>query len=358
MNLQEELESFEEINVNFLEDYDDDIKESFRLYNNAVNYVKNNSEDIALICLKKSVALNNSFSEALNLMALLYINIKDYNASLNCVKKVLKIDKESSKANKYLEVIKEYKGEVPKDNDNIKGKNVREVDNNIKSKNGKSVNNKNNSKTNKKKKTSAKRKRDRLRIISISFFGVAVIIILFIVIGSIGNNSKNDIGSNKNTAKKISSKNNEYVLNEGESLDKANISSKQSKVKSKKKNTKKAKGIPSPTPSISASPKPMASPSPLPKAVAMAPAPGNPLVNRKVGKSYYDRGNYTKAIPYLESYIRSANKDQYAYYDLYYLIRAYHTIGNKARAKELYNTLKVQYPGNEMITYASGWINR
>ncbi|MDD4493433.1 MAG: tetratricopeptide repeat protein [Eubacteriales bacterium] len=76
IDYRNELKNFRAINLDNIEenvpDITDDVKNSLMLYNSALENLNKDSEDIAIIELKKAVALNPNFSEAYNLLGLSY----------------------------------------------------------------------------------------------------------------------------------------------------------------------------------------------------------------------------------------------------------------------------------------------
>ncbi len=86
-------------------------KNSISMFNQALVYLNQKSEDMAIIQLKKAIDLNHNFVEAYNLLALCYISTKNNDKALNCIEKVLEIDNSNPKALKYYN---ELKGSTPK----------------------------------------------------------------------------------------------------------------------------------------------------------------------------------------------------------------------------------------------------
>lgn len=66
--------------------------DSVRMYNQAIVYLNQNSEDLAIIQLKKAIDFNPKFVEAYNLLSLSYIMSKDIEKAKNCIDTVLAID--------------------------------------------------------------------------------------------------------------------------------------------------------------------------------------------------------------------------------------------------------------------------
>jgi TolA-binding protein len=73
-------------------------KASLQLYNQALKYLHQKNEDVAMIRLKKAVSLNENFIEAKNLLAFCYIYQKQYHKAMEQVRSVLTIDKGNEKA--------------------------------------------------------------------------------------------------------------------------------------------------------------------------------------------------------------------------------------------------------------------
>jgi len=68
------------------------INSSLKLYNSAINFMKQKNEDIAIIRLKKATYQNPNFVRAHNLLALAYIEQKDYSRALASCRKAMAID--------------------------------------------------------------------------------------------------------------------------------------------------------------------------------------------------------------------------------------------------------------------------
>ena len=76
IDLRKELMNFTPINLESIEKNNpgisEEVKKSVLLYNNALDNLKMDSEDIAVIELKKAISLNPEFYEAINLLGLCY----------------------------------------------------------------------------------------------------------------------------------------------------------------------------------------------------------------------------------------------------------------------------------------------
>lgn len=107
INLKQELDNFREIDLNSLEenitDIPDDVKKSVILYNQALESLRRDSEDIAIIELKKAVSLNAEFAEALNLLGLCYAHINEEHQADLMFKKVMASEKNGIKAMDYMQ---------------------------------------------------------------------------------------------------------------------------------------------------------------------------------------------------------------------------------------------------------------
>jgi len=88
-------------NKSKFEQYSDSIK----MYNQAVKFMKQNSDDMAVIQLKKSIEKNPKFIDALNLLALAYIIRKENTNASNILKKVLNMDINNSTATTYFKYL-------------------------------------------------------------------------------------------------------------------------------------------------------------------------------------------------------------------------------------------------------------
>ncbi|MDR3595712.1 tetratricopeptide repeat protein [Clostridium sp.] len=80
---------------------DDKIKKSIILYNTAIGEIKKGNFDLVINDLKKALSYNKGFTEAIKLMGLCYVNMKEY-------KKAEKIFKKLDKYAMYNELVNEY----------------------------------------------------------------------------------------------------------------------------------------------------------------------------------------------------------------------------------------------------------
>lgn len=94
-------------NPKVLETYND----SSSLYNEALKYVQQGNEDVAIIRLKKAVSVNPKFVEAKVLLALCYIQTNKSKKANEQLREALKIDSSHVKAMKYVQCIKQESSE-------------------------------------------------------------------------------------------------------------------------------------------------------------------------------------------------------------------------------------------------------
>lgn len=77
------------------------LNSAIKMYNQALIYLNQKSEDMAVIQLKKALELNPNFLEANNLLALCYLSLKESDKAMVYIKKALEIDISNPKALKY-----------------------------------------------------------------------------------------------------------------------------------------------------------------------------------------------------------------------------------------------------------------
>ncbi len=84
----------------------DKMANAIKLYNQSLNYVQSNSEDMAIIRLKKAIEQSPNFVEAMNLLALCHLKEKDSARALTYLERVLSIDSANPTALHLLNEIK------------------------------------------------------------------------------------------------------------------------------------------------------------------------------------------------------------------------------------------------------------
>lgn len=109
IDLKAELNNFKQINLNEIDNggllYSDKIRNSILLYNKSIESIRSGSEDIAIIELKKAVAINPQFNEAFNLLGLCYSYIGETDKAAEAFSKVIKDESNSLLASKYMQMI-------------------------------------------------------------------------------------------------------------------------------------------------------------------------------------------------------------------------------------------------------------
>ena len=83
----------------------DAMNTTIKKYNTSLAYAKEGSDDLAIIQLKKVIAMNPKFVKAYQLLALLYMKKEEYNKAKKLLNRALKIDNNSTLCIKYLEEI-------------------------------------------------------------------------------------------------------------------------------------------------------------------------------------------------------------------------------------------------------------
>jgi tetratricopeptide (TPR) repeat protein len=84
-------------NSSMLEKYSDAVK----MYNNALTYLKQKSDDLAIIQLKKAIEVNPKFVDALNLLTLCYLIQSERDKASQLIDKVLTVDAHNTIALNY-----------------------------------------------------------------------------------------------------------------------------------------------------------------------------------------------------------------------------------------------------------------
>ncbi|HHV97392.1 MAG TPA: tetratricopeptide repeat protein [Clostridiaceae bacterium] len=127
INLRDELVNFAPIDLENIVKINPEISEEYKtsvnLYNSALENLKYNSEDIAIIELKKAVALNPDFCEAVTLLGLCFLYMKAYEKAEEMFKRVIKAESNGARAFDYLNRMKNDVTEQQDDKDKLqKGK--------------------------------------------------------------------------------------------------------------------------------------------------------------------------------------------------------------------------------------------
>ncbi|NMB96983.1 MAG: tetratricopeptide repeat protein [Clostridiaceae bacterium] len=121
INLRDELKNFAPVDLESIlkinPDISEDYKTSVDLYNSALENLRFNSEDIAIIELKKAVALNPEFNEAVMLLGVCFCYMKAYEKAEEMFKRVVKAESNGVKAFNYLNRIRNNHTEQSKSGD-------------------------------------------------------------------------------------------------------------------------------------------------------------------------------------------------------------------------------------------------
>lgn len=106
LGIKNELESYSYIDVLALEGLNGglevSVRDSIQHYNKAIDLIKNKSEDIAILEIKRALTLNPHFTEAQNLLGLLYAMTGEEEKAVEVFKGVLATEKNSVKALDYI----------------------------------------------------------------------------------------------------------------------------------------------------------------------------------------------------------------------------------------------------------------
>ncbi|MBR6616149.1 MAG: hypothetical protein IKK95_09365, partial [Lachnospiraceae bacterium] len=102
-----------------------------RKYNQALIHAQNGSDDLAVLQLKRIVEEKPNFVKAHLLLALLYIGHEDYTKAGKSLYKVLQIDKNNRRAERYMEYVKSKTGKADVEKRKLKNAfNHREMEDN------------------------------------------------------------------------------------------------------------------------------------------------------------------------------------------------------------------------------------
>lgn len=133
LNINEELLRYELIDVKSVEEkigiIPDDMKNAIALYNKALDDIQNKNEDIAVIALKKAIAIYPAFYEAMNLLGLCYISLGDETNARRVFNKVIKMEDNSLRASNYLDKLDGKDSEDEENNKNVKHKKLKKATN-------------------------------------------------------------------------------------------------------------------------------------------------------------------------------------------------------------------------------------
>jgi tetratricopeptide (TPR) repeat protein len=106
LGIKKEIEAFTYVDILALEALNGGLetstKDSIIHYNKALDLMKTNSEDIAILELKRAINLNPHYNEALNLLGLLYAYTGEEEKAVDIFKGVISSEKNSIKALDYI----------------------------------------------------------------------------------------------------------------------------------------------------------------------------------------------------------------------------------------------------------------
>lgn len=126
INIRSELANYPPIDLTkILErnpELPDNIKNSIVLYNKALENLRMNSEDIAIIELKKVVSMNPGFHEAINLLGICYSYINEKEKAAEMFEKVISLESNGVNALRYLNDISPEGAAAPNSGDSKKSK--------------------------------------------------------------------------------------------------------------------------------------------------------------------------------------------------------------------------------------------
>lgn len=128
LSISEELNKFKLIDIAALEDaatISSNEKTAYELYNKAIENLREGSEDIAIIELKKAISLNSGFNEAVVLLGLSYYISGEYSLSAKVFRTITEIEKNGIMAQHYLDAIMQTEGNIAKDREVSAGINGR-----------------------------------------------------------------------------------------------------------------------------------------------------------------------------------------------------------------------------------------
>ncbi|MCR5687649.1 MAG: tetratricopeptide repeat protein [Lachnospiraceae bacterium] len=94
--------------INFLQSNParlDTINQTIKKYNQALNFCYQNSQDLAMVQLKKVLSINENLIKGYQLLALLYIEGKDYDKARRTLLRALRIDRNDTTTQRYLKEI-------------------------------------------------------------------------------------------------------------------------------------------------------------------------------------------------------------------------------------------------------------
>ena len=83
----------------------DTINQTIKKFNQALNYCYQNSQDLAMVQLKKVLSINENLISGYQLLALLYIESKDYEKAMRTLLRAIRIDRNDTTTQRYIKEI-------------------------------------------------------------------------------------------------------------------------------------------------------------------------------------------------------------------------------------------------------------
>ncbi len=77
------------------------LDDAVNMYNNALSYIANKNDDMAIIQLKKAIDISPKFIDAMNALALCYLSQKSYHKASHIIERILEIDVSNETALRY-----------------------------------------------------------------------------------------------------------------------------------------------------------------------------------------------------------------------------------------------------------------
>ncbi len=96
----------------------DTINQTIKKFNQALNYCYQNSQDLAIVQLKKVLSINENLISGYQLLALLYIETKDYEKAMRTLLRAIRIDRNDTTTQRYIKEINSMMTEMSQEEGN------------------------------------------------------------------------------------------------------------------------------------------------------------------------------------------------------------------------------------------------
>ena len=83
----------------------DTLNQTIKKFNQALNYCYQNSQDLAMVQLKKVLSINENLISGYQLLALLYIEARDYDKAMRTLLRAIRIDRNDTTTQRYIKEI-------------------------------------------------------------------------------------------------------------------------------------------------------------------------------------------------------------------------------------------------------------